>query len=84
MTFSHSNILLHTFLNNFSSKKQVFQHFQQKIFNTVMTLCVRHVEKISTFTDKSIIKKLCGFGLLANHADRATAASWRSSTNFCG
>jgi hypothetical protein len=24
------------------------------------------------------------FGPLANYADRATAASWRSSTNFCG
>jgi hypothetical protein len=30
------------------------------------------------------IKKLRGFGPLANYADRATAASWRSSTNFCG
>jgi hypothetical protein len=29
-------------------------------------------------------KKLRGFGPLANYADRATAASWRSSTNFCG
>jgi hypothetical protein len=29
-------------------------------------------------------KKLRGFGPLTNHADRATAASWRSSTNFCG
>jgi hypothetical protein len=28
--------------------------------------------------------KLRGFGPLANYADRATAASWRSSTNFCG
>jgi hypothetical protein len=27
-------------------------------------------------------KKLRGFGPLANYADRATAASWRSSTNF--
>jgi hypothetical protein len=27
---------------------------------------------------------LRGFGPLANCADRATAASWRSSTNFCG
>jgi hypothetical protein len=27
---------------------------------------------------------LRGFGPLANYADRATAASWRSSTNFCG
>jgi hypothetical protein len=29
-------------------------------------------------------KKLRGFGPLANYADRATAASWRSSTNLCG
>jgi hypothetical protein len=29
-------------------------------------------------------KNLRGFGPLANYADRATAASWRSSTNFCG
>jgi hypothetical protein len=27
---------------------------------------------------------LRGFGPLANHVDRATTASWRSSTNFCG
>jgi hypothetical protein len=27
---------------------------------------------------------LRGFGPLENYADRATAASWRSSTNFCG
>jgi hypothetical protein len=29
-------------------------------------------------------KKLRGFGPLSNYADRATAASWRSSANFCG
>jgi hypothetical protein len=29
-------------------------------------------------------KKLRGFGPLANYADRATAASWWSSANFCG
>jgi hypothetical protein len=28
--------------------------------------------------------KLRGFGPLANYADRATAACWRSSANFCG
>jgi hypothetical protein len=28
------------------------------------------------------IKKLRGFGPLANYADRATAACWRSSANF--
>jgi hypothetical protein len=34
-----------------------------------------------TTNDKKILH---GFGPLANYADRATAASWRSSTNFCG
>jgi hypothetical protein len=29
-------------------------------------------------------KNLRGFGPLANYADRATAASWPSSTNFSG
>jgi hypothetical protein len=29
-------------------------------------------------------KNLRGFGPLANYADRATAACWRSSANFCG
>jgi hypothetical protein len=29
-------------------------------------------------------KNLRGFGPLANYADRATAASWPSSTNCCG
>jgi hypothetical protein len=33
---------------------------------------------------KNIKKTLRGFGPLANYADRATAASWRSSANFCG
>jgi hypothetical protein len=35
---------------------------------------------------KIVTKKLQlrGFGPLANYADRATAASWRSSANFCG
>jgi hypothetical protein len=28
--------------------------------------------------------KLRGFGPRANYADRETAASWRSSANFCG
>jgi hypothetical protein len=31
-----------------------------------------------------IKKKLRDFGPLANYADRATAASWQSSGNFCG
>jgi hypothetical protein len=29
-------------------------------------------------------EKLHGFGPLANYADRATAAYWRSRANFCG
>jgi hypothetical protein len=29
-------------------------------------------------------KRLRGFGPVANYADRATAACWRSSANFCG
>jgi hypothetical protein len=36
------------------------------------------------FLDKKLKKNLHGFGLLANYADRATAACWRSSANFCG
>jgi hypothetical protein len=36
---------------------------------------------ISLFNCK---KNLRGFGTLANYAERATAASWRSSTNFSG
>jgi hypothetical protein len=31
-----------------------------------------------------IKKKLRGFGPLANYADQATAACWRSCANFCG
>jgi hypothetical protein len=49
------------------------------------------IERISLLTGAALSeleqkkkKKLRGFGPLANHADRATAASWRSSTNFCG
>jgi hypothetical protein len=33
---------------------------------------------------KKTKKNLCGSGPLANYADRATAACWRSSANFCG
>jgi hypothetical protein len=32
----------------------------------------------------SLKTKLRGFGPLANYADRATAACWRCSANFCG
>jgi hypothetical protein len=30
------------------------------------------------------LKKLRGFGPRANYTDRATAACWRNSANFCG
>jgi hypothetical protein len=33
------------------------------------------------YASKNLLR---GFGPLANYADPATAASWRSSTNFCG
>jgi hypothetical protein len=42
---------------------------------------VASILKIAIVTKK---KKLRGFGPLANYADRATAGSWRISTNFCG
>jgi hypothetical protein len=43
-----------------------------------------HVCGHYVLVEESRKKKLRGFGPLANHADRATAASWRSSANFCG
>jgi hypothetical protein len=45
-------------------------------FTDTQTTWWSHKPKLKT--------KLRGFGPLANYADRATAASWRSSTNFCG
>jgi hypothetical protein len=45
------------------------------------------LQENSWFTNRRVRlkkKNLRGFGPLANYADRATAASWRSSTNFCG
>jgi hypothetical protein len=36
------------------------------------------------YLQTTVKKTLRGFGPLANYADRAAAASWRSSTNFCG
>jgi hypothetical protein len=42
-----------------------------------------HIFKVIIFVH-TVRKKLRGFGPLANYADRATAASWRSSANFCG
>jgi hypothetical protein len=38
----------------------------------------------TNFQITSLERKLRGFGPRANYTDRATAAFWRSSTNFCG
>jgi hypothetical protein len=43
---------------------------------------VRDSAKVNVFC--AMKKKIRGFGPLANYADRATAACWRSSVNFCG
>jgi hypothetical protein len=66
--------------------------------NSVMTVCI-HVSHLMMFPlietcigmqnkanskNKKKTQQLRGFGPLANYADRATAASWQSSTNFCG
>jgi hypothetical protein len=66
-----------------------------KIVSGIRKLIVRirrqHGDRISLLQESRLIigerertQKLRGFGPLANYADRATAASWRSSTNFCG
>jgi hypothetical protein len=51
-----------------------------------MKLANKSFENLTRFKylGTTVKKKLRGFGLLANYPDRATAASWRSSTNFCG
>jgi hypothetical protein len=36
------------------------------------------------FCKNGILKKIRGFGPLANYTDRASAACWRSSASFCG
>jgi hypothetical protein len=41
-------------------------------------------EWMINYDEFEALKKLRGFGPLANYADRATAACWRSSANFCG
>jgi hypothetical protein len=50
--------------------------FETIVFYSVRNFCI--------YLEARHKKKLRGFGLLANYADRATAASWRSSANFCG
>jgi hypothetical protein len=42
------------------------------------------LESMCYFDCINIGGKFLGFGPLANYADRATAACWRSSANFCG
>jgi hypothetical protein len=41
-------------------------------------------ELCSTPLSNQVLMKLRGFGPLANYAERATAACWRSSAYFCG
>jgi hypothetical protein len=57
------------------------QHTQLVCKTSDLEMCFREKLLFVIYTKK---KKLRGFGPLADHADRATAASWRSSTNFCG
>jgi hypothetical protein len=56
---------------------KIYSHYC--IWSYSYSLLQEHYEKV-------IYKKktLRGFGPLANYADRSTAASWLSSTNFCG
>jgi hypothetical protein len=49
----------------------------------VLKTGLSYIHAKSSFLSQPI-KKLRGFGPLANYAGRATAASWRSITNFCG
>jgi hypothetical protein len=64
-----------------------FTPYKEEIENTENQKNGAVKRKIQTITFKKSQKSkknLRGFGPLANYADRATAASWRSSTNFCG
>jgi hypothetical protein len=54
--------------------------YRAVVFNLGYAKTSLGVRKIKT----KLKKNLCGFGPLANYADRATAASWRSSANVCG
>jgi hypothetical protein len=75
--YFYSPICLHGVVVNYISKYRdnftfVLSPYSSKLF----TICrLKSIE---------ILKKNRGFRLLANYADRATAAPWRSSTNFCG
>jgi hypothetical protein len=59
------------------------------LFSDTLSLCsslnvrdqVSHPYRTSS---PNPIKKLRGFGPLANYADRVTAACWRSSASSCG
>jgi hypothetical protein len=56
-------------------------------FNPKFDIFVAHLNYVTEFSflphKIHTIKKLRGFGPLANYDDRATAVSWRSSANFC-
>jgi hypothetical protein len=49
-----------------------------RIHSSVVDYCLFHTSL------NDLVLKLRGFGPLAKYADRATAASWISSANFCG
>jgi hypothetical protein len=56
-----------------------FIHMNKKV-----VCCLEHEPfPVCGFNSKHLFKKKRGFGPLANYADRATAACWRSSVNFC-
>jgi hypothetical protein len=57
-----------------------YYSFMEITSSNTFKLVIRTELYLMTSTEK---KNLRGFGPLANYADRATAASWRS-TNFCG
>jgi hypothetical protein len=63
-----------------------FSRYDDRLHTGLPRFDSRQGQEICLFStaSKSALGPLRGFGPLANYADRATAASWRSSTNFCG
>jgi hypothetical protein len=59
-------------------------HLHGVVLNCALGKFTVHVTGLYAVFPVFDIIKLRGFGPLANYADRATAASWRSSANFCG
>jgi hypothetical protein len=52
----------------------------QQLLATTIKKYVSQLKSMGSYT----IKNLRDFSPLANYANRATAACWRSSANFCG